>query len=291
MSNELAVAYVANDGTEVRLDAQTIQRYVISGNAKATDAEVAGFLAVCKARGLNPLARDAYLVKYKQDSPAATIVSKDYYNRVAQQQPTYDGMEAGVVVLRRDGALEYREGALVGSGERLVGGWAKVYDKRRSHPSSSVVSLGEYDQQKSLWKSKPATMIRKVALVQALREAYPSSFQGLYDESEMPTAPVPAQAVEVEAPTVDVEAINANLEAQAHVDGRSDVMRRMAARLASVSGRPLDEVKRELFRQGDYRSMTDGEWAEYRTRVESVIAGLANGSAEQADEIEVGFDA
>ena len=31
----------------------------------------------------------------------------------------------------------------------------------------------------------PATMIRKVALVQALREAFPDRYQGLYDASEV----------------------------------------------------------------------------------------------------------
>ena len=31
----------------------------------------------------------------------------------------------------------------------------------------------------------PATMIRKVALVQALREAFPSELSGMYDQSEM----------------------------------------------------------------------------------------------------------
>jgi len=48
------------------------------------------------------------------------------------------------------------------------------------------VKLAEYDTGKSLWKGKKATMIRKVALVHALREAFPSTFGALYDESEVP---------------------------------------------------------------------------------------------------------
>ena len=36
------------------------------------------------------------------------------------------------------------------------------------------------------WKEMPATMIRKVALVQALREAMPQEFQGMYSPEEMP---------------------------------------------------------------------------------------------------------
>ncbi len=36
-----------------------------------------------------------------------------------------------------------------------------------------------------MWASKPATMIRKVAMTHALREAFPSSLGGLYTEDEM----------------------------------------------------------------------------------------------------------
>lgn len=38
-----------------------------------------------------------------------------------------------------------------------------------------------------MWVKMPATMIRKVALVQGLREAFPDKFQGMYDQSEMGT--------------------------------------------------------------------------------------------------------
>ena len=191
MANELAVSYKANDGTDVQLDMQTVQKYVLTGSGTATDAEVAGFLAVCKARGLNPMARDAYLVKYG-NSPAATITSKDYFVRTATSQPDFDGMRAGVVVIDRNGTMEYREGSLVGGRtERLIGGWAEVYSKARKYPSKAVVSLSEYDQGRSLWKTKPATMIRKVALVQAIREAYPQKFGGIYDADEMPEHPKP----------------------------------------------------------------------------------------------------
>lgn len=82
-----------------------------------------------------------------------------------------------------------------------MGGWARVYDKRRSHPTVTTVALDEYDTGKSLWRSKPATMIRKVALVQALRETYPAQFGGVYDRDEMPDEmpQAPAQAVEARA--------------------------------------------------------------------------------------------
>ncbi len=36
----------------------------------------------------------------------------------------------------------------------------------------------------NVWDSKPATMIRKVALTHALRECFPQVYSGIYDESE-----------------------------------------------------------------------------------------------------------
>ena len=197
MSAELAVAYTANDGTSVALDADTVRRFILTGSGSASDADVAGFLALCQARGLNPLARDAYLVKYG-DGPASTIVSKDFYVRAATQQPTYKGMRAGVVVITREGELVEREGALVGGQtEKLVGGWAEVHDSRWDVPVRAVVGMDEYNSGKSLWRSKPATMIRKVALVQALREAYPAQFAGLYDAAEMGRSEIEIEATEV----------------------------------------------------------------------------------------------
>jgi len=94
-----------------------------------------------------------------------------------------------VEITAADGQLLNREGSIVydgeAGGEVLLGGWAKVYRKDRTRASYEEVKLSEYNTGKSLWAAKPATMIRKVALVHALREAFPSTFGSLYDESEV----------------------------------------------------------------------------------------------------------
>ena len=203
------VKYRASDGSEVKLTPGIVAKYVITGGQQVDDREVFGFMAKCQARHLNPLAGDAYMTAYRNKTTgsveASIIVSKDYFVRTATQQPGFDGISAGVVVWdRRAGEMRYREGTIYSKQqEQLVGGWAEVYDKGRSHPSRVEVSLDEYDQHRSLWKSKPATMIRKVALVQALREAYPGAYGGIYDRDEMPEPPEPvaAQAAEVERET------------------------------------------------------------------------------------------
>lgn len=204
------VKYTASDGSDVKLTPAIVQRYIVAGGQRVDDREVFAFMAKCQARGLNPLAGDAYMTAYRNKQTgrveASVIVSKDYFVRTATQQPTFDGARAGVVVATKDG-LVYREGCIVGrSTERLVGGWAEVRDKRRSVPSRAEVSLEEYDQHRSLWKTKPATMIRKVALVQALREAYPGAYGGIYDSSELPERGAQAVVPEEVAPVPEAVA-------------------------------------------------------------------------------------
>lgn len=158
---------------------------------QATDAECKIFLETCKQYHLNPFTKEAYLIHYdnKNESAASTIVlGKNCYLQMAERHPAYDGFEAGVIVLTTEGQLLNREGSIVydgDGGETLLGGWAKVYRKDRTRASYEEVKLSEYDTGKSLWNGKKATMIRKVALVHAMREAFPSTFGALYDESEM----------------------------------------------------------------------------------------------------------
>ena len=155
--------------------------------AKATDAECKIFLETCRAYRLNPFTREAYLIHYdnkNDDTPCTIVLGKNCYLQMAERHPAYDGFEAGVIVLNESG-VEYREGSIVYEGEELLGGWARVYRKDRTRPSYDEVKFSEYNTGKSLWAAKPVTMIRKVALVHALREAFPSTYGLTYDESEI----------------------------------------------------------------------------------------------------------
>lgn len=178
---------------------------------QATDAECKIFLETCKQYHLNPFTKEACLIHYdnKNESAASTIVlGKNCYLQIAERHPAYDGFEAGVIVLTAEGQLLNREGSIVydgDGGETLLGGWAKVYRKDRTRASYEEVKLSEYDTGKSLWSGKKATMIRKVALVHALREAFPSTFGALYDESEVR---VDAESTAREVPPEDLPVLD-----------------------------------------------------------------------------------
>ncbi len=192
MSNvgNAVVKYQAENGDEVKLSPNIIKNYLVSGNGKVTDKEVMMFLMLCKHQRLNPFLREAYLIKFGTEQ-ATIVVGKDVFTKRAANSDHCAGWEAGVIV-QSNGNIEFRDGTFMIPGEMLVGGWAKVYKKEYTVPISATVSMQEYERKKAdgtpmaSWKSMPATMIRKVALVQALREAFPEDFQGLYSEEEMP---------------------------------------------------------------------------------------------------------
>lgn len=182
------------DNGSVRLTPEIVKRYLVSGDAdKVTDQEIMMFLALCKYQRLNPFLREAYLIKYGNE-PATIVTGKDLFTKRAARNELCSGWQAGVIIRKKDGSLEYRNGTLVLDNEELVGGWAKVYRKDWKEPLEISVSLREYERKRKdgtlqrNWREMPATMIRKVALVQALREAFSETFQGMYAAEEMGVA-------------------------------------------------------------------------------------------------------
>lgn len=184
------VEYESN-GESVKLSPTMVKKYLVSGGGAVTDQEVMMFLSLCRYQHLNPFLREAYLIKYGNKNPASMVTGKEVFTKRADANPNYDGKEAGVIVLNEKGEVSEREGTMVLPSEKLVGGWAKVYIKGHRVPEYASVNFEEYVGRKSdggingQWAKKPATMIRKVAVVQALREAFPDTFQGMYAQEEM----------------------------------------------------------------------------------------------------------
>lgn len=200
-------------GQEVKLSYSIVRKYLTKGNADVTDQELVQFISVCKFNKLNPFLNEAYLIKFKSargDGNAQMIVSKEALFKRAEACEQYDGIEAGIIVLRGDNVVEL-EGCFRQAKDVLLGGWAKVYRKDRRVPTVSKVNLSEYDKGNSIWNEKKATMISKIAKVQALREAFPSQLGAMYAKEE--TTALEQQAKQVK--DVDCEEVDAN----AGVDG------------------------------------------------------------------------
>ncbi len=182
-------------GEKVKLSLSMIRQYLVNGNGAVTDSEAMMFLSLCKFQHLNPFLREAYLVKFG-DKPATMVVGKDVFTKRARRNPDYIGKQAGIIVQEIEtGKLIEREGTFyIKTEEKLLGGWCRVYIKGYEHPEYTAVSFEEYAGRKTngelnnQWATKPATMIRKVAIVHALREAFPEETAGMYAAEEIPTA-------------------------------------------------------------------------------------------------------
>jgi len=180
------------DHGEVELSPAIIRQYLVPSGTAVSDQEVKLFLELCKYQGLNPFLREVYLVKYG-DYPASMVTGKEVFTKRAMSNPKFAGLTAGITVVGRENKLYRREGSLLLTGESLIGGWAKVHIKEYAVPFFEEVSLAEYEGKKKdgtktgMWATKPATMIRKVAIVHALREAFPEQFEGLYSQEEINT--------------------------------------------------------------------------------------------------------
>lgn len=185
--NALEVSYNVL-GTEVKMDLDFVKHYLVRGKASlVTDQEVVMFMQTCKMQGLNPLAAgEVYFIKYTENEPAQIVLGKSKYLRRAFENPDYITKKDGIVVQRGDQIIQ-KEGTCLYPGEALIGGWCKVYFKRcgEKYDVFKEVSLSEYNKGMANWKSKPATMINKVAVSQCVREAFPSDYEGLYSEEEM----------------------------------------------------------------------------------------------------------
>jgi phage recombination protein Bet len=142
------------------------------------------FLMVCRNARLNPLLGEAFLLPMgKQDTKFQVVFPKSAYLKRAQENPAYDGHESGITIWA-GGNFHDVEGLIRPPIDRVVviGGWAKVWRKGVERPTYKRVSLDEYRKGTHIWTAIPNTMIAKVALVAALREAF--NLSDSYDESE-----------------------------------------------------------------------------------------------------------
>lgn len=187
-------------GQMVKLSPNMVRSYLVNGNGQVTDQEVMMFISLCKFQRLNPFLREAYLIKFN-NNPATIVTGKEAFMKRAMRNPAYAGFEAGVVVMLPDGLMDNRVGSIVLDGEKLVGGWAKVHVKGWAVPMMVTVSFDEYVGRKSngevnqQWSTKPASMIRKVAVVQALREAFPEDLGGMYTAEERAVEDLPEDII------------------------------------------------------------------------------------------------
>lgn len=181
MSNGI-IEFKDDAGMPVKFTAQDIRERLCPN---ATESELALCVELCNRQHLNPFTKEVYLVKYGS-APASIITAYQVFNRRANRQPNYGGIDSGVVVLR-DGEVVKKKGSAVYKmiGEQLIGGWAEVAFTDGKKPAYVELALTDYSTGKSNWAKMPGVMIDKCAKAAAWRLAYPDEFGGMYTGEEM----------------------------------------------------------------------------------------------------------
>lgn len=182
---------VSTDHGEITLSPEIVRRYLVNGNGSVTDSEVMMFMALCKHQSLNPFIREAYLIKYGNNNPATIVTGKEVFTKRAHKTKECKGFKSGVIIQDNETKETKDTMGFCPPGFVIVGGWGEVHLDGWAFPLRVEVDLKEYEGKTAagevtkMWREKKATMIRKVALVQALREAFPEKFQGMYSPEEI----------------------------------------------------------------------------------------------------------
>jgi len=200
MAHDLAIRIAEEQGlSDARLD--LIRNVAAAG---CSDEELAQLLILSHRTGLDPLARQIYMIK-------RNVKRGDRWVEVATPQTGIDGYR--LVADRTERYAPGREPSYQHDAEgRLVS--ATAYVKKLAagtwHEVAATAFWDEYVQTRkdgkptAMWEKMPRVMLAKCAEALALRRAFPAELSGLYTVEEMAQADNPAITVEpipvVEAP-------------------------------------------------------------------------------------------
>lgn len=213
MSEELARQ--GEKGIAVPVTMQTIKDFLFSSGTKLSDQQQSMFMQLAMRNQLDPFKREIYAIAY--GSNFNIVTGYQVYIQRAEASGKLDGWEC--VALRDDSGHLY--------GARIT-----IYRKDFSHPFIWEVALAEFDKGVSGWKTMPEFLIKKVAIGQGFRLAFPNELAGMpYLQEELEgltphnekasgksttTAPqkktegVTAEGVAGEIVTIQVKAIKEN---------------------------------------------------------------------------------
>ena len=188
MENEMVVSQ--NDVTQ-----KLLLDYLIQSNSNLTDHEQKMFVSVAMAYGLNPFKREIYPVAYGSGDKRklSIIVGYEIYLKRAERTGKLDGFEVSISGIFKKGKIQkkkfdgsfYDVQGILPEGE--VSATCTVWVKGKTHPVVWTVWFDEYTQNNEMWLSKPRTMIKKVAIEQAFRIAFPDEMGGMpYAPEELP---------------------------------------------------------------------------------------------------------
>lgn len=222
MSNNSALAV---NGEQNFWDDQQLAALKQIGLANAPKAELAVFLHYSQRTGLDPFARQIYMIE--RGGRYTIQASIDGLRIVAQRSGEYAG-QVGPYWCGRDG--EWTDVWLEPTPP--IAAKVGVMRKGFTEPLWAVAKFDSYNANSPIWKKMPDLMIAKCAEALALRKAFPNDLSGIYtaeemEQSESPTAKPVLAVVDIpdtpEPAKVDEKQVQALRDILNLVDGITEV--------------------------------------------------------------------
>ena len=224
------------------------------GLADVPKADLAVFLHFCQRTGLDPFARQIYMIG--RGGRYTIQASIDGLRIVAQRSGNYGG-QTPVEWCGDDGKWVDVWLAKTPPVAARVG----VFYKDTPNPTYAVAKFDSYNAGSAIWKKMPDLMIAKCAEALALRKAFPQDLSGIYAGEEMEQADVTTTPVS-SAPVKKIEAVTEGEIAQLDDAKKNELETQLALVMISDDMEFLRKVWKEQTHYLDYKltsSYDDGE--------------------------------
>jgi len=195
---------------ETIIDRNQIIKYLdtfgLTGKLQQDEKE--RFVEIAKAYQLNPFKREIYCVPYLSKKTGkrtlSIITGYEVYLKRAERIHALDGWS-----IETYGSVTKRDLKAV----------ITIHRKDWSKPFIHEVWWLEYSQDNDMWRSKPVTMIKKVAIAQAFRMAFPDELGGMpYTSDEMPDMEQEEKRAQLEENPVKQKALAKKTEKHKYTD-------------------------------------------------------------------------
>lgn len=164
----------------------------------ASREQVAAFLMVAEAHGLNPWTKEIYAFP-SRGGGVVPVVGVDGWIRLINEHPQFDGMDL------QDNFDESGEFQSV---------TCRIHRKDRGHPVTVTEHLKECYRATDPWKTHPRRMTRHKSIIQGARVAF--GFAGIHDPDEAERI-AESRVVDIQksdSPPADMAALTESIEQQ-----------------------------------------------------------------------------
>lgn len=175
VKKKVAIQKVEEKSSALAVTSKVIDDYLFGSGTTLTGAQKQLFKQTAMAMQLNPFKREVYAVPFKNNKTGkiemSVMTGYEVYLKRADATGKLDGWKTWTEGAIKDGTLK----ALI-----------KIHRKDFKTPFEHEVYFKEYDQKRKLWISKPLTMIKKVAMAQGFRLAFPETLANMpYVDAEI----------------------------------------------------------------------------------------------------------